>query len=143
MQQRLTNTLDRPARKPPDRVEKDSVEKREVATMEVKSGERIRAQKWKSSMGTSTSSKSITWMPTNSVNSRNKSATDDISKMTGERGSQSVLPVASYSQVSKLREDKEKVHWEPPWNDVADSPIEAASSQGNIAWCNEQHERLH
>ena len=115
MQLGLNNNIpDRPARKPPDKAEKDSDKTWKAVTMEVEIGERIWAQKSKSSKDTSTSLHSTAYLITSPDYSGKQPGAVAIDKTTGERGGSSVLLAASNSQFCKLRKDTEKVHWEPP-----------------------------
>ena len=77
-------------------------------------GERIRANKSKSSKDTSTPLTSSTWKLNSSEDSGKKPEAIAINK-TDERVGSSVLIVTSNSNDCKLREDTEKVHWEPPY----------------------------
>ena len=114
MQLGLNDTLDLPARKPPDKVEKDSVKTGKAVTMEVEIGERIWAQKSESSKDTSTLLNSTTYLLSSSDDESEKKPGAVAIKTTGERGGRSVFLVTSKSQSCELREDTEKIHWEPP-----------------------------
>ena len=115
MQRGVNYSSDRPARKPPHKVEKDSVGTLEGVTMEVEMGERIRAHKSKSSKDTPTPlTSSSTWKLNSSEDSGKKKPEAIAINKTDERVRSSVLIVSSNSNDCKSREDTEKVHWEPP-----------------------------